>query len=617
MADSGGRPLSGDKLRKKITSLAAGEAHTLALAGDGRVFSWGRGTLGRLGTGSEEDKILPELVTFDSSKRTEKPRFVQVAAGAYHSLALQGACQLSLKQISLFLELQMMDQFGAGVTTSVSFIIDFFPVLVIFGAGNNGQLGLNLENSLVPRLLDKFLELGPDDLSTGRQKPLKVRSVQAGGMMSLAIDKLGGLWIWGNCPPQSSIGNGEFSLVSISTPLPVWDFYGHTVVKVACGNEHVVALVTAGETFRGGDLICYSWGGNNHGQLGLGDQQSRLRPELVETFNFGCPWEAYQVACGAFHTAVLTFKKDGNMLNSSHSGDVELEEKETICWTFGLGDNGQLGHGNTNTLLSPKAVDGLPPDVFLISVDCGLFHTSVVSSAGDVWSWGMEKGLGLCPDASFVGTDPGDALTPLRFSCDDGPTFLDPVQVVCGAAHTVLVAEKGYKLWAWGRGRSGVLGRGNAVDSYSPCLVMWPPLDEDFGIGTKSVSAKQEVVNKESGGQMDTEKKLISAMEQVQLLQSRLTVMEHYAGILHGSIFGKPLEEKDVPLQLLQQSSTFDIAKEWENILEGADNEKLAKMEMFFRNMLASLKNERLKRRIQEMIKDCLQTSQHEAKSSK
>ncbi|KAK9101089.1 hypothetical protein Scep_024519 [Stephania cephalantha] len=487
MADSGRRPLSGDKPSQKVISLAAGEAHTLALTGDGRVFSWGRGTFGRLGTGSEEDKILPELVNFDSSKRTENPRFVQVAAGAYHSLALQGT------EKALFWVLKRRVDATAHRT-------------------KNGQLGISLENSLVPRSLDKFLELGPpessnDDLSSGRQTPLKVRSVQAGGMMSLAIDKLGGLWIWGNCPPQSSIGNGEFSLVSISTPLPVWDFHGHTVVKVACGNEHVVALVTAGETFEGGDLMCYSWGGNNHGQLGLGDRQSRLRPELVEAFHLGCPWEAYQVACGAFHTAVLTCKKDGYMLNSSHSSDVGLEEKETICWTFGLGDNGQLGHGNTNTLLSPKAVQGLPPDVLLISVDCGLFHTSVVSSAGDVWSWGMEKGLGLCPGASFVGTDPGDALTPLRISSDDGPTFLDPVQVVCGAAHTVLVTDKGYKLWAWGRGRSGVLGRGNAVDSYSPCLVMWPPLDEDFVIGTTSVSAKQEAVYKESsGGQADLEK---------------------------------------------------------------------------------------------------------------
>ena len=39
---------------------------------------------------------------------------------------------------------------------------------------------------------------------------------------------------------------GGLALVSSFTPSPVWDFQGHTVVKVACGNEHVVARVSAG-----------------------------------------------------------------------------------------------------------------------------------------------------------------------------------------------------------------------------------------------------------------------------------------------------------------------------------------------------------------------------------
>ena len=61
--------------------------------------------------------------------------------------------------------------------------------------------------------------------------------------MSLAIDNHGTLWMWGNCPRQSK--EGGLALVSSFTPTPVWDFQGHTVVKVACGNEHVVALFEA------------------------------------------------------------------------------------------------------------------------------------------------------------------------------------------------------------------------------------------------------------------------------------------------------------------------------------------------------------------------------------
>lgn len=415
--------------------------------------------------------------------------------------------------------------------------------------------------------------------------------------MSLAIDDLGGLWMWGNCPDpqQSKSSEGEFALVSSSAPIPVWNFHGHTVVKVACGNEHVVALVSADETYTGGNLLCYSWGSNNHGQLGLGDKDSRLHPEVIKTFDLESPWEVYELACGAFHTAVLTNKK--------RPSDI----LESICWTFGLGDNGQLGHGTTKSFMSPEPLQELPQNTFLVSVDCGLFHTSVVSSAGDVWSWGMEKGLGLCPDASFTRSDSGDAISPLRIASTGpyGPNFPEPVQVACGAAHTVLLADKGYKLWSWGRGRSGVLGTGKTIDFFAPAIVLWPPLVEDFREEKlESTEGHKKAGEKSPEEVLDMEKKLSAAMEDLNLLRTKHSTMERYASILHGSIFGKPFEEKDIPISL-QNSGTFNIAREWENMLEASDHGKLARIEMFYRSMLAGVKDKMLKRRIQELVREC------------
>lgn len=417
--------------------------------------------------------------------------------------------------------------------------------------------------------------------------------------MSLAIDNLGALWIWGNCPQPSSNNEHGFSLVSSFTPIPVWDLHGHTVVKVACGNEHVVALVSAGETYKREDLVCYSWGNNKHGQLGLGDRESRSHPEIVDTFNQESSWAVYEVACGAFHTALLAHKKRPN------------EKLESLCWTFGLGDNGQLGHGNTQSALKPEPVKELPEYVDLISVDCGLFHTSIVSSAGDVWSWGMEKGLGLCPDASFTGTDAGDAICPLLISGDElhGPKFHNPVQVACGAAHTVLVTNDGYKLWSWGRGRSGVLGNGKTLDCYIPSVVLWPPLAEDCKQQELNAFTKEdELGDKGSEEVAETDNRFSLAMEEMKLLQFKLSVMERYASILHGSIFGKPFTEQDIPISL-QNLGTFDIAREWENMLESADRNKLVRLELFYRNMLAGVKDKIMKRRIQEIIKECLPSS--------
>ncbi|PON67823.1 Regulator of chromosome condensation 1/beta-lactamase-inhibitor protein II [Parasponia andersonii] len=83
-------PPNAGNLPKKVVAIAAGEAHTLALTGDGRIHSWGRGMFGRLGTGSEADELSPVEVKFDISQGSDERRIklVGVAAGAYHSLAL-------------------------------------------------------------------------------------------------------------------------------------------------------------------------------------------------------------------------------------------------------------------------------------------------------------------------------------------------------------------------------------------------------------------------------------------------------------------------------------------------------------------------------------------------
>ncbi|KAM7459356.1 hypothetical protein LguiA_036350 [Lonicera macranthoides] len=562
-------PLDSGNLALKVVSIAAGEAHTLALTGDGRVYSWGRGTFGRLGTGSEGDELVPVRVKFDF-KGQDKLNIVGISAGAYHSLALA----------------------DNGSIWS-------------WGYNTYGQLGFNGDNSLEPLLLEGFLELDPpgspvDVSKMKNNKSLKVSSIKAGGMMSLAIDNQGTLWIWGNCPPQNSSNEGEFMLVSTSTPMPIWNFYGHTVVKVACGNEHIVALVSAGEKHEeDDDLICYSWGNNNHGQLGLGDKESRFQPEIIKTFDLESPWVVYDIACGAFHTAILARKKKPS------------QKSESVCWTFGLGGNGQLGHGTTKTAFSPKTVEELPINVFLVSVDCGLFHTSVVSSIGDVWSWGMEKGLGLCPDASFTGTDAGDAISPLLYPCNGPhrPKFNEPIQVACGAAHTVLVADGGYKLWSWGRGRSGVLGNGKTVDFFAPDIVLWPPLSEIFNDEDLNNEGDDKRSEKNEPKEMiEIAKKLSLAKEENQLILSKLSIMERYASILHGSIFGKPFEEQDIPISL-KNSGTFDVAKEWEYLLESSDEGKLVRLEMFYRSMLDGVKDKIMKRRIREIVMECMNSS--------
>lgn len=181
--------------------------------------------------------------------------------------------------------------------------------------------------------------------------------------------------------------------------------------------------------------------------------------------------------------------------------------------------------------------------------------------------------------------------------------------MACGAAHTVLVADEGYKLWSWGRGRSGVLGNGKTIDSYAPTTVLWPPPSDNFK--EEKYDLKDGVKKSKSKGPgriTEMEERLSPAMEEMKLLNSKLSLMEKYASILHGSIFGKPFDERDIPISL-QNSGTFDMAKEWDNMLESLDRGKLVRLESFYRSMVAGVKDKLLKRRIQEIVKECLDSS--------
>jgi len=47
----------------QVRSVHCGYEHTACCLVDGRLFTWGRGTDGALGTGSKKDQYTPQLVS--------------------------------------------------------------------------------------------------------------------------------------------------------------------------------------------------------------------------------------------------------------------------------------------------------------------------------------------------------------------------------------------------------------------------------------------------------------------------------------------------------------------------------------------------------------------------
>jgi hypothetical protein len=97
----------------------------------------------------------------------------------------------------------------------------------------------------------------------------------------------------------------------------------------------------------------YSWGGGDHGQLGLGDDLNRLHPCLVQipashhasssdNRNLVRAQRVVGVCCGSYMSAAVT--------------------EEDLLYTWGLGDDGQLGQGDEVLGCNlPGLVAGLPP----------------------------------------------------------------------------------------------------------------------------------------------------------------------------------------------------------------------------------------------------------------
>uniref|UniRef100_A0A671PR66 Inhibitor of Bruton tyrosine kinase-like n=1 Tax=Sinocyclocheilus anshuiensis TaxID=1608454 RepID=A0A671PR66_9TELE len=121
----------------------------------------------------------------------------------------------------------------------------------------------------------------------------------------------------------------------------------------------------------------YTWGSNTNFSLGHGNQESRHHPEIVDLFSRSRIYVKQVVLC-KFHSVFL-----------SQKGQV---------YTCGHGQGGRLGHGDEQTYLVPRMVEGL------LSHHCSQIaaardHTVVLTEEGYVYTFGLNthNQLGLAP----------------------------------------------------------------------------------------------------------------------------------------------------------------------------------------------------------------------------
>ncbi|KAF7009254.1 hypothetical protein CFC21_023819 [Triticum aestivum] len=199
------------------------------------------------------------------------------------------------------------------------------------------------------------------------------------------------------------------------------------VVLVSAGASHSVALLA-------GNVLC-TWGRGEDGQLGHGDAEDRLVPTVISGFD--APGIT-SVICGADHTTAYS-------------------EDEHQVYSWGWGDFGRLGHGNSTDVFTPQPVKALQ-GIKIKQLACGDSHCLAVTMAGEVLSWGRNQNgqLGL-------GTTE-DSLLPQTIQAFVG---ISVKMIAAGAEHTAAVTEDG-EIYGWGWGRYGNLGLGDRNDRFVP-----------------------------------------------------------------------------------------------------------------------------------------------------
>ncbi|XP_030048008.1 E3 ISG15--protein ligase HERC5 [Microcaecilia unicolor] len=182
--------------------------------------------------------------------------------------------------------------------------------------------------------------------------------VSCGEHHSLALSKDGQLFAWGE-NTHGQLGLGDWCSLQ-PKPKLVKGLQSSPLAQITAGREHSIALSISGAV--------YSWGRNSMGQLGLGHTNSQCCPTLVASLEHK---RTVFVSCGESHTAVLT--KDGQLM------------------TFGAGGCGQLGHNSKKNELHPRLVAELF-GVRVSQVACGRSHTlAYVPSLAKVYSFGAGE----------------------------------------------------------------------------------------------------------------------------------------------------------------------------------------------------------------------------------
>lgn len=238
-------PTKINSLESTVKSVHVGCSYSAAITFNGTLYTWGRGTYGRLGHGNSDDKLLPTPV---AALAEHKIIDVALGSGDAHTLAVTAT-----------------------------------GLVYAWGDGDFGKLGNGSCNgSPIPQLIDCLP---------------RVQRVFAGAQFSVALTCEGKLYSWGKSG-GGRLGHSQLDkqVQCLSTPKLISALQSKTILDVAIGVSHCLAL-----SANGGEV--FGWGRNDYQQICPASiyKEPLVKQPILATHP---SVYAYGIACGAAQSII-------------------------------------------------------------------------------------------------------------------------------------------------------------------------------------------------------------------------------------------------------------------------------------------------------------------------
>ncbi|KAJ0964175.1 hypothetical protein J5N97_029297 [Dioscorea zingiberensis] len=357
------RPLIGVNIR--FVASGCTSCHCVALDVDGRCYTWGRNEKGQLGHGDTRQRSLPTIVS-----QLLKYKIVTAGAGRNHTIVVT----------------------DDGKSYS-------------FGWNKHGQLGSGstrneIESSPVPCQVSQVT-----NAVCGADFTVWLSSVEGSSILTAGLPQYGQLGH--GTDNEYNVKDSSVKLAYEPQPRPraIAAFSQKTVVKVACGTNHTVAVDSSG--------FVYTWGFGGYGRLGHREQKDEWVPRLVEVFqkrnvlpptavvsagsvNSACTagggqlymWGKIKATGDDWMYPKPVMDLSGWNIRCMDSGNMHHAiGADDACISWGHAQYGELGYGplGPKSSANPKKVEILD-HMHVTSVACGLGLSLIVvdrAKAGD------------------------------------------------------------------------------------------------------------------------------------------------------------------------------------------------------------------------------------------